>query len=50
VLDTYASTRPLDPGAAQTSKAAINTLIADINRVTTDELTEGKVRRPAPPP
>ncbi|KAJ7839163.1 hypothetical protein B0H14DRAFT_2588171 [Mycena olivaceomarginata] len=42
VLDAYASTRPLDPGAVQTSKAAINTLIADINRVTTDELTEGK--------
>ncbi|KAJ7727632.1 hypothetical protein B0H14DRAFT_2640859 [Mycena olivaceomarginata] len=48
VLDAYASTRPLDPGAVQTSKAAINTLVADINRVTTDELTEGKRDFPVP--
>ncbi|KAJ7804678.1 hypothetical protein B0H14DRAFT_3091758 [Mycena olivaceomarginata] len=35
-LDAYASTRPLDPGAAQTSKAAIDALVADINRVAAD--------------
>ncbi|KAJ7846226.1 hypothetical protein B0H14DRAFT_3454552 [Mycena olivaceomarginata] len=34
MLDAYASTRPLDPSAAQTSRAAINTLVVDINRVT----------------
>jgi hypothetical protein len=33
-LDTYASMQSLDPGAAQTSKAAINILVMDINRVT----------------
>ncbi|KAJ7852345.1 hypothetical protein B0H14DRAFT_3658507 [Mycena olivaceomarginata] len=47
-LDAYASTRPLDPGAAQTSKAAIDTLVADINRVTADELAEGKRDFPVP--
>ncbi|KAF8150367.1 hypothetical protein K438DRAFT_1910390 [Mycena galopus ATCC 62051] len=31
-LDAYASTRPLDPGAAQSSKAAIDAIVADINR------------------
>ncbi|KAJ6456193.1 hypothetical protein C8R45DRAFT_583582 [Mycena sanguinolenta] len=47
-LDAYASTRPLDPGAAQTSKAAIDTIVADINRVAADT-TSQKEKYVVPP-
>ncbi|KAJ6544082.1 hypothetical protein B0H19DRAFT_1212448 [Mycena capillaripes] len=39
-LDAYASTRPLDPGAAQTSKAAIDTIVGDINRLAAASTSE----------
>ncbi|KAJ6469016.1 hypothetical protein C8R47DRAFT_989787 [Mycena vitilis] len=39
-LDAYASTRPLDPAAAQTSKAAIDTIVADINRLAAASTSE----------
>ncbi|KAJ7155894.1 hypothetical protein B0H12DRAFT_1174271, partial [Mycena haematopus] len=47
-LDAYASTRPLDPGAAQTSKAAIDAIVADINRVAADS-TSQKEKYVVPP-
>ncbi|KAK7008158.1 hypothetical protein R3P38DRAFT_2552759 [Favolaschia claudopus] len=47
-LDAYASTRPLDPGAAQTSKAAIDNVVAEINRFANDT-TSQKEKYVVPP-
>ncbi|KAJ7449520.1 hypothetical protein FB451DRAFT_1530650 [Mycena latifolia] len=39
-LDAYASTRPLDPAAAQASKAAIDTVVADVTRIAAASTSE----------
>ncbi|KAJ7139400.1 hypothetical protein C8R44DRAFT_605082 [Mycena epipterygia] len=39
-LDAYASTRPLEPASAQASKAAIDTVVADVTRIAAASTSE----------